>query len=1380
MATTVTLEPSSAILHALTDTVRVVPTVLDQNGQVMTGAPVSFTSTDASVATVDDRGLVKSVGDGSVVVTALSGATVGNSIVLVEQRVATVRVSPDTAALAAVGDTLRLRAEALDSRQQAVKGEHAFEWSSDELAVTVDATGLVTAASNGSAVVTATLGAVSGRAAVTVEQSVTEVRVLPSLVTLFAVGDTVELEARALDANGETVADVEFEWSGDGAAVRVDSSGRVIAVREGNGVATATYRGTIAGSAAVTVNPLAGADRDRAILETLYDATGGPSWIDNANWLTEAPLEDWYGVGTDAQGRVVEISLVANNLTGYIPPELGRLEELRELRLDATSVYVTWCYRPFTPPEADARNSGVGAGFESAGRAEGPYSLSWAMHAAEGRTHGVEFGAGGVRASRAVAAGARRDGRRLAGRIPPELGDLTNLETLSLDLNALSGPIPPELGGLANLRTLSLARNRLTGSLPPELGDLTRLERLNLAVSYDVSLTPPTPRHVLSGPIPPELGKLVNLEELNLKGHKFTGSLPPGFASLAELRYLALTCNALVGPIPPALRRLRGLRHLDLFGNQLEGWVPEWLGQLSDLEHLDFGSNHRLIGPIPPRIGRLTRLIRLGFGSNRLSGPIPAAFGNLTNLESLGLGDNRLAGALPARFGELTNLRSLSVFRNPDLAGSLPRELMQAPLNNFDWRGTGLCAPRDRAFQSWLADIPSHRGERDCTLPPPEVLAAFFEATGGVAWTDNANWLTDEPVSSWFGVTVEDSLLVGLELPGNGLAGTLPPAIGDFVDLKRLDLEGNELSGELPADLENLTRLEDLDLSDNAFSGPVPRGISGIEPLKRLDLSGNGMRGALPGGFANLASLSDFDWSESGTCAPEVEWFQKWLASVATRSGPICEGPFSLSVADAHLSQATQGVGGDVPLIARRPAMVRVLATADRANGYRPNARVAFLLDGREMHAVEMTLGSSRGVAEHSPGQPDQWYRAVVPDGVLVPGVEMAVRIDPDSVVPRTAMDEVRLSLDVRELPPLELTIVPVVTGSMKDADVRGWVQDSGDSPVEFMRTVLPVGELELTLRDPLVVAAEPSAERGTEWLAIVEDIQLIRKSEGGRGYWYGVVNREGDEGIRGIALVEGRVSLGVPHAEVFAHELGHSMSLMHAPCGNPWQVDPDFPYRDGSIGVLGYDHRSGGLVDPSTPDLMSYCHPQWISDYNFRKALEYRIREETRPHALAAAQEAPRGSRLLLWGRVSSEGELHLDPAFVLEAPAALPRKPGPYRIEGVDGDGASVFALDFEMQTASEGGGSFVFLVPFAEDRLGSLDRVVLSGPEGSAALDRHAPTQPMVIAIDRETGRIRSILRGEAAAAAIVGVAADASSGTGSRERVLVSTGLPGPVP
>ena len=151
-----------------------------------------------------------------------------------------------------------------------------------------------------------------------------------------------------------------------------------------------------------------------------------------------------------------------------------------------------------------------------------------------------------------------------------------------------------------------------------------------------------------------------------------------------------------------------------------------------------------------------------------------------------------------------------------------------------------------------------------------------------------------------------------------------------------------------------------------------------------------------------------------------------------------------------------------------------------------------------------------------------------------------------------------------------------------------------------------------------------------------------------------------------------------------------------------------------------------------------------------------------------------------MLWGGVSPDGDLRLDPAFVLDAQAKLPTAPGAYRIEGMGEGGASLFALDFRMDQISEGGGGFLFMVPFREE-WDALDRIVLTGPEGTATLDRETH-QPMAIVIDRESGQIRAILRGEAAEARIAAIAEEdrQADTAGSGTRVLVSYGLPRLVP
>ena len=80
--------------------------------------------------------------------------------------------------------------------------------------------------------------------------------------------------------------------------------------------------------------------------------------------------------------------------------------------------------------------------------------------------------------------------------------------------NKPSGTIPPELGNLSELEHIVFYRGGLTGSIPPELGTLSKLNNLNLRENH------------LSGDIPPELGDLESLQWLNIAGNNLTGCIP--------------------------------------------------------------------------------------------------------------------------------------------------------------------------------------------------------------------------------------------------------------------------------------------------------------------------------------------------------------------------------------------------------------------------------------------------------------------------------------------------------------------------------------------------------------------------------------------------------------------------------------------------------------------------------------------------------------------------------------------------------------------------------------------------------------------------------------------------------------------------------------
>ena len=74
-------------------------------------------------------------------------------------------------------------------------------------------------------------------------------------------------------------------------------------------------------------------ETDREALVALYNAAGGPKWYSNENWLSDAPIGEWQGVTTGHNGRVIELNLSQNRLSGEIPPEWGSLANLKLLYL---------------------------------------------------------------------------------------------------------------------------------------------------------------------------------------------------------------------------------------------------------------------------------------------------------------------------------------------------------------------------------------------------------------------------------------------------------------------------------------------------------------------------------------------------------------------------------------------------------------------------------------------------------------------------------------------------------------------------------------------------------------------------------------------------------------------------------------------------------------------------------------------------------------------------------------------------------------------------------------------------------------------------------------------------------------------------------------
>ena len=631
---------------------------------------------------------------------------------------------------------------------------------------------------------------------------------------------------------------------------------------------------------------------DRAVLVELYNALDGENWTNNSNWLSDRPIREWKDVTNDADGRVNGLYLTNNNLSGDIPAALANLANLEE-------VYLT----------GNQLTGEIPAELGSLANLEVLYlvgnQLTGEIPAELGALAKLEL--------------MSLWGNQLTGEIPTELSSLANLEGLYLYNNRLTGGIPVELAGLSELRGLYLHNNQLTGQIPTELGDITNLQWLNLSQNQLTGTIPEELGNLtnlerlylndnqLNGQIPSQLGSLSNLERLYLGGNQLTGCVPAGLRDVPRNDFVQLNlpfcesdcetgvavsdaannpglvsdCEALLAsrdtlagtatlnwsadtPIadwdgitldgtPQRVTRLALPRR------ELTGEIPPELGDLENLQWLQI-SHNELTREIPGELGNLTNLERLYLHVNRLTGEIPPELGNLVNLEFMGLHFNELTGEVPPDVGNLSKLRTL-LLDNNQLTGMLPQTMTELTLLRtfYFLDNAGLCAPADQAFQTWLQNVEGFRGSTCGSVDSDEdrpVLEAIYNATNGPNWEHNDNWLSEQPISEWYGVTVDvDGRVNGLYLSRNDLAGEVPEEIGSLSSLKRLYLSSNDLTGEIPEELRSLTNLQRLLLSSNQLTGPIPVWLSDLTNLKWVILGNNGLDGTIPAGIGNLTDL---------------------------------------------------------------------------------------------------------------------------------------------------------------------------------------------------------------------------------------------------------------------------------------------------------------------------------------------------------------------------------------------------------------------------------------------------------------------------------------------------------------------------------------------
>lgn len=887
---------------------------------------------------------------------------------------------------------------------------------------------------------------------------------------------------------------------------------------------------------------------------------------------------------------------------------------------------------------------------------------------------------------------------------------------------------------------------------------------------------------------------LSSLQDLILKDNWLT-TLPAGvFSELGQLRVLDLRRNLLAGLREGLFDNTPLLSELYAHGNRLTTLPDDIFDGLAELNTVDFFGNR--IVRLPEGIFDETVALRwVGFTNNELTELPQGLFAHMPDLRAAEFGNNYLTELPEKLFDGHTALQrvefpanGLSEFpveilesralRYINLAAnqltSLPAEGFSGhpELQGLDFTANSLTELPD-GLVTGLGALGSFRVGFNQITSVPDSLFGGNESLRHVSfWSNQIEELpdglfADSPELEW--VDFDDNQLV--QLPEGLFAG--------LSELGAAFFDGNPGT---PFSLDPV--IERVDQSDPLAPGPATlrmRIATGVPDDMTVELSGVGDLSLSvttvridAGETVSEEFTARYSGAPAGVYVRHVdtqlgETYPFGAFDVPRGAHIVLANPPNAPVKfiAAYLTQAAQNMKGTVPLVADRDALLRVFVTSDVRHSLQIPLRGQFFVNGELRCGVEVEPPAEGIPSDVDEGRMGGSYNIVVPGSCIQPGLELTVEVDEagrDYVASGSQLrfpEDGRLAFDVRQVAPLDVKVVPIMFAWHKNSAGNAAVAefaadlatDDSYSQLQFTRKLLPVSELQVSVREPYYTWADTTSRGGIELLS---EIQLLRHTEAGGTdqYYHGLLafpNFRGPGwGFGGIAAnIPAYTALTISHytdgsfrgnrfGQTFAHELGHDVNLRHAPGCGAGGPDRDYPHDRGVIGVWGYDVAlpGSGLKRPGVFDYMSYCDPTWVSDYQFARSLDHL----SRPGRTPAAMRGPAQKTLVLRGGIQA-GEMVLASPLALHAPVKRPERGGPYRLTGYDGSARTLFSLSFTPDPTDHAGEAFLFALPFDPAWTNTLERVVLEGPEGTTVVDRDAINQATVL-YDRGTGRIRSI--------------------------------------
>jgi Leucine-rich repeat (LRR) protein len=583
--------------------------------------------------------------------------------------------------------------------------------------------------------------------------------------------------------------------------------------------------------------------QDSLALIAFYNATGGNNWRKKTNWLSNRPLNEWYGVYTTTEGCVKAIDLdgynnynwsvdsFGNNLNGRLPIELGQLSRLEFLSLNSNSNLTG------TLPESIGNLQALEILFLNDCRINGPIpDTLWSLP----KLNNIDFIKNPINTTLSSKVknmkkihGFLLSGAGFTGSIPTEIGQDTTLKSFDACGNRFTGIVPLSIKNL-KLHVLSLCENNLD-SLP----DISTADFRNYGLTYwGTGYLGITNNNFTFDDILPNI-------RFATVGNGFTFKYAPQAKFYRDTTLYATVGNPLSIDlkIDGAITSNRyvlwknGVRFRDLGDTIRQNVIYFPNIQLAQAGEYEV----RVTNPNAPLLTLISRKITIVVLPNNtcryrdsiilardffpatngtawtvrtnpnatspwnLSRPLDTWHGVILNPEGcvlqLSLENNNLSGTLPSSLDSLKALNYLGLAGN-SIGGTMPASI--GNLTN-------------------LVHLDLSKNQFSGSLPP------------------NLGNLSNL-VLMYLGVNPN-------------LTGSIPPSFGNLTKVEELFINECDLTGKIPTELGNMTNLKKLLLSKNRLSDTLPTNLGNLRNLKSLILDNNQLTGKIPASFRNLTGL---------------------------------------------------------------------------------------------------------------------------------------------------------------------------------------------------------------------------------------------------------------------------------------------------------------------------------------------------------------------------------------------------------------------------------------------------------------------------------------------------------------------------------------------